>query len=647
MTINISTFNPPPIHELPREVVERIAAGEVIERPASVARELIENALDAGATEVRVELREGGLRLIRVADDGWGIRPEDLARACLPHTTSKVARVDDLARLTTLGFRGEALASVAMVAELTVASASDDAGIAHEITLRAGAPDVVIAHGDASRGRGTTVAARNLFQTMPARRALLRGPSSEASRALAVVRAYALAYPAVRFTLTSDGALLLQSPGADLPATVAALYGADVARALLTLAPVALAEADLTGMVAARGLHFPSREHVYVSVNGRPVANRALLAAAEAGYRPLLRKGRHPLLIARILSAPDRVDVNIHPAKIEALLRDEQPLAAALRQATHDALGAAPISIVTAGAHPAGAQFATPTQLRLPSAPGRRRGLRIGEGRAGNGWPGGAPGRAAPMEWLDDGAPAARALPELAPLAQFDNTLILAESPEGQLFLVDQHRAHERVLYERLKQAMRQRIGAASDSAPDVASDEADGTGGLDDRLGGVFGSASGQGAQPTDTSPAVMSSALPGQMLLEPLLIELTPGQAETLTARLDELATVGLECQPFGGSVFLVRALPVAPGATQNAAAFARELAQDAAEESDDWLDHVCVSLACRSAIRRGQPLSLPEQRALLADLRAASVAAVCPHGSPLAVYHSRELLTRLFGW
>ena len=641
MTTNsIPTSGPPPIHELTREVVERIAAGEVIERPASVVRELLDNALDAGATEVRIELREGGLRLIRVADDGWGIRADELAIACLPHTTSKVSRADDLARLTTLGFRGEALASVATVAELTLASACDNNGIAHEITLRAGAPDAVIAQGDTSRGRGTTVTARNLFQTMPARRALLRGPAAEATRALAVVRAYALAHPAVRFTLTSDGALLVQTPGADLPATVAALYGADVAHSLLTLAPVSLAEADLTGIVAARSFHFPTREHVYISVNGRPVANRALLAAAEAGYRPLLRKGRHPLLVARIVSAPDRVDVNIHPAKVEALLRDEQTLAAALRQATHDALGAAPISIATAGVRPTGAQFASPTQLRLPTTQPRRRGLRVGEGRAAYGWVGSVMPWSAPTEWLDDGAPAARALPALEPLAQFDNTLILAQSPQGQLFLVDQHRAHERILYERLKHAMRQRTGVASGSAPDMLDDD----GAATDRA-----ASESHGAAPAnnDTLMDATLTAMPGQMLLEPLLIELTPGQAETLTARLGELATLGLECQPFGGSVFLVRALPGVAGASQSAAAFARELAQDAAEESDDWLDHVCVSLACRSAIRRGQPLSLPEQRALLADLRAASVAAVCPHGSPLAIYHSRELLTRVFGW
>jgi DNA mismatch repair protein MutL len=232
----------------------------------------------------------------------------------------------------------------------------------------------------------------------------------------------------------------------------------------------------------------------------------------------------------------------------------------------------------------------TPLALSFP-ATRRRRGLRLRE-QPHN--------RLDALRWADD-APAAP-LPELESLGQFDNTLIVAQSADGNLYLIDQHRAHERILYERLLSRRQTRA---------------------------VEGGAS-------------------GQLLLEPLLIELTPLQARTLAARLDELAGVGLELQPFGGAAFLARALPSAPGAAQRAAGFARELAQDAAEEEgDDWLDHVCVSLACRSAIRRGQPLSLPEQRALLADLRAASVAAVCPHGSPLAIYHSRELLTRVFGW
>ena len=312
-----------------------------------------------------------------------------------------------------------------------------------------------------------------------------------------------------------------------------------------------------------------------------------------------LRKGRHPLLIVRVSVAPERLDANIHPAKLEALLRDEALIGAALRRLTHEALGASPVEIAGAGRRslPMGAGGTLPLRLTFPAAR-RRRGLRLRE------QPRGYSAREA-LRW-DDEAPAAP-LPPLEPLGQFDGALIVAHSADGHLYLVDQHRAHERILYERLLA----RRHATVTSVPDATEGTA------------------------------------PGQLLLEPLLIELTPLQAQTLTARLHELATLGLELQPFGGSAFLARALPSAPGAAQSVAGFAQELAQDAAEEGDDWLDHVCVALACRSAIRRGQPLSDAEQRQLLADLAITQAPAVCPHGSPLIVRHSHAALTRLFEW
>ncbi|HEY8324934.1 MAG TPA: DNA mismatch repair endonuclease MutL [Ktedonobacterales bacterium] len=595
---------PARVRPLPPEVIERIAAGEVIERPASVARELIANALDAGATDVRVELREGGLRLLRVSDDGWGIAPDDLELAARTHTTSKARTLADLDALATLGFRGEALASVAAVAELTLASASDTHGLAEVITLREG---VCVARERQPRGRGVTATARDLFSAMPARRALLRGPRSEAARVAAVTHAYALAHPAVRFTLIADGTLLLQTPGTDLAGAVAAIFGADVARALLPLTASAVDGAPavaINGVVAARPFHFATREHLYLSVNGRPLANRALHAALEAGYRPTLRKGRHPLLIARVSVSPERIDANIHPAKLEALLRDEAAIGAALRRLIHGALGASPVEFAgAAGLRQPAVGGALPLRLQFPAAR-RRRGLRLRE------QPRGYLARLDAARW-DDDPPAHSPLPALEPLAQFDDALIVAQSAEGHLYLVDQHRAHERILYERLL-ATRPASSAAT---------RADGA--------------------------AVGDAAATGQLLLEPLLIELTPSQARTLSVRLDELAALGLELQPFGGAAFLARSLPGAVGAAQSAAGFARELVQDAAEEGDDWFDHLRISLACRSAIRRGQPLSAAEQRALLADLRAVTAPAICPHGSPLIIRHSRAALTRLFEW
>jgi DNA mismatch repair protein MutL len=304
------------------------------------------------------------------------------------------------------------------------------------------------------------------------------------------------------------------------------------------------------------------------------------------------------------------VDANTHPAKAVVLLRDEAAVAAALRQAVHRALGAAPASLAALAAvgAPAGElRFLRPLPLRL-SAPRRRRGLRLREGRGSYA----TDGMAAPA---DDDAPEHGRLPALEPLAQFEATLLLARSPVGHLFLVDQHRAHERVLYERLRQR------------------------------GGPLAAA----LTHDTTSPAASDAvgAAPSQLLLQPLVVELTPGQAATLQPRLELLRSLGLDCQPFGGSVFLVRAVPQVAGAAQAADAFAETLLRDAAEESASWLDTLCASLACRAAVRRGQALSHAEQRALLADLAAVETTAVCPHGSPLLLRYTRGALARAFEW
>ncbi|HEU5440502.1 MAG TPA: DNA mismatch repair endonuclease MutL [Ktedonobacterales bacterium] len=582
------------IQPLPPEVVERIAAGEVIERPASVVRELLDNALDAGATSVRVELRDGGCRLIRVADDGAGIPPDELPLACQPHTTSKIATLGDLGAVATLGFRGEALASIAAVAAFELSSAASDDGLAHTIALLPGKPQERTV---AARSRGTTATVHDLFQSIPARRALLRGPRAEAQRALGVVRAYALARPDVNFTLVLDGQLALQTPGGSVDEAVAAIYGADLSRRALPLGVVTADSAVLGGVVGPRGVTFTTREHVVLAVNGRVVANRALLTAAATGYGPLLRKGRHPLLVATLSLPPAAVDANIHPAKAEVLLADEPEIARLLREAVHAALGRAAESVAAHSSPPTAPHFTRPLQLALP-APRTRRGLLLGERRRRY--------HAAP-------APLAETLPSgplsLAALCQFDDALILARTPAGDLYLVDQHRAHERVLYERL--------------------------------------SASREGVHRTPLHGG--SAQIPGQYLLDPVLVELTPRQAAILTPRLEELASLGIDCQPFGGSVFLVRALPAlaTAGPVETPHDVAGALTREAAEDADDWLEHVRIALACRTAIKRGQTLAPSEQRALLADLCGAAVPAICPHGSPILLRYSREYLTHAFEW
>ncbi len=596
------------IEELPREVIDRIAAGEVIERPASVVRELIDNALDAGATTIRIELRDGGLRLIRVSDDGSGIEPDELDLACQPHTTSKIHTLDDLSSITTLGFRGEALASMAAVAELEIVSAKNAGGLAMSFLLQPGDEegklDVVTRY-----SWGTTITVRDLFSNVPARRALLRGPRTEAARVLSVARAYALVHPAVRFTVTDDGRLALQTPGTDLAATVAAIYGSDIGRALLPFGPLYVDDAALSGIIAPRSFTFPTREHVYVAINGRPVTNRALVSAVESGYRPVLRKGRHPLVVAHIAVPPDSLDANVHPGKAEVLLRQESTLTPYLRGIIHHALGNAPITAAQSS-RPIAPTFAVPLQLHLPT-PRKRRGLTLGERKRSY------TANSIHATPHDADEPTAGPLPELHSLGQFEESVILAQSPQGHLYLVDQHRAHERILYEEL---LRERAHAPH---PTIATGEI--------------------GDEPRNAPPA---SGM-GQLLLEPMLVELTPSQAEILSSRLTELTALGLDCQHFGGSAFLVRALPHLPGSAQQPTTFARALTQDASEDSEDWLDHVCISLACRSAIRRGQTLTLAEQQRLLDDLRATTTTSVCPHGSPLALRYTKSFLTRAFEW
>jgi DNA mismatch repair protein MutL len=585
----MTVSNIQPIAALPREVVERIAAGEVIERPASVVRELIENALDAGATSVRIELREGGLGLIRVTDDGCGIPAEALELACQPHTTSKIAALADLDAIGSLGFRGEALASVCAVAEVEIASATDESGIAATITLAEGH---VTAQGHTARSRGVTVTARALFATSPARLALLRGLRSETAQAFAVVRAFALIHPAVRFTFVADGALVFSTPGTTLAEAAQAIYGASIARTLLAIEARSIGEgARFSGAITSRATHFANREHVTLAVNGRPITNRALLSGLEAGYRPLLRKGRHPLAVVALQVPADALDATVHPMKATVLLKHEREIAAALREAIHETLGQAPQSVpgvVRDGASP---YTARPVQLTLPRGRTRWPGLR----------------RLAPdtSAGATDEAPE-KTLPDLTPLAQFGSALILAQSPQSSLYLVDQHRAHERILYERLMQHR----AALTDKTPEGAE-------------------------------------SVTGQTLLEPLLIELTSSQAAILAPRLPELRALGLDCQPFGGSAFLIRAVPHVTGASASPASFAEILAQEAAEEGDDWLGAVCISLACRCAIRRGEELSLARQRELLADLRGASASSACPHGSPLLLRYTQSALASAFEW
>lgn len=576
-----------PIHVLSQDVAERIAAGEVIERPVSVVKELVENALDAGSHEIRVEIRGGGLRLVRVTDDGYGIPEDELERACARHTTSKITTLEDLGRLHTLGFRGEALASIAAVSELTLVSrpieTENAAGesAAALITIRGGE---VTQRGRRARLHGTTITVRDLFYNVPARLKFMRGARTETGHILQLMRRYAVGFPAIRFNLTIEETVALQTGGTgDLAATLAELYQLPLAEMLHRVSATAELY-TLHGYVGNRALAQSSRQHIMLFINGRWVQTRPLQDALEAGYRGLLPKGKHPLLVFYLELPPSDLDVNIHPAKTEVKLLHESDIVTALTQAVRSVLERSP-------ALPSSPPFPGPElvyQRRLPGP--RRRGLHVAESAEG---------------YKAEVAPpaAAEILATLRPLAQLQQAVILAEAPDGSLYLIDQHRAHERVIYEHLR---RKHVGVQVD-----AEDEW------------------------TDA-----------HLLLEPVVVELKRAQAELLEQRLPVLRDLGLECERFGGRSFLIRSVPNGVGQEQLAGHLS-ELAEIACEDSTDWEDHLLIGLACRSALRRGRVLSIDEQRTLLTSLSTVAAPAVCPHGSPILLHYSRTFLIDKFDW
>jgi DNA mismatch repair protein MutL len=585
-----------PILTLSPDVAERIAAGEVIERPVSVVKELIENAIDANAHEIRVEIRGGGLRLIRVTDDGYGILEDQLERACARHSTSKISSVEDLSHLHTLGFRGEALASVAAVSELTLLSRAietEEFGEEHPatfVTLRGGE---ITQRGRRARLHGTTITVRDLFYNVPARLKFMRDPRTESGHITQLLRRYAVGYPGVRFHLTIEERTLLQTSGSgNLATTLAELYHLPLAEMLNPISYLSPEEGSthsfkLHGYIGNRALAQGSRQHITLFINGRWVQSRPLQEALEVGYRGLLPKGKHPLLVLHIDLPAEELDANVHPAKTEVKLAQEAEVAAAVTKTIRAVLERSP---------------ALPEDMQLPG-PGliyqrrllgpHRRGLRVSE--------------SAHEYQAEKASPgAAEILATLRPLAQLQQAVILAEAPDGSLYLIDQHRAHERVIYEHLRHIY------------------------------------IGSGAQSLDDEEQWSDSHL----LLEPVIVELKRHESDLFEQRLPILRGLGLECERFGGRSFLIRSVPNSVGQEQ-LVGHLPELAHIAAEDSSDWQDRLLIGLACRSALRRGRELGRDEQRSLIMALASASAPAVCPHGSPILLHYSRTFLIDKFDW
>lgn len=575
-----------PIVRLDESTVRRIAAGEVVERPASVVKELVENALDAEARWIRVEIAAGGRELIRVQDDGHGIVPDELPLAVERHTTSKLYHFEDLTKLRSYGFRGEALAAISAVSDFTIVSRAHTVDYGARLRVRFGRAQVVEF---VAAPLGTLVEVCDLFATVPARRRFLRQDTTEVALIQRTVAAMALAHPEVRFELLVDGRLVLVTPGSGtLSDAVVSVFGVETAAQVVPLESVERGNVTVTGAVGLPSVSRANRQSFFLLVNQRWVESRTLMAAAEQAYHTLLMVGRYPIGVIAVTLPPDQADVNVHPTKREIRFTDERLVASVVHEAVRRTLlQHAP----TQPPHPVTfAPLTSPViQRRLVVAdPSRVPGAKseVGEEGAEE-----QPERSR----LEQAKGGDTLLPILRVLGQVHQSYIIAEGPDG-MYLIDQHAAHERILYERLlTQHAKQNVER---------------------------------------------------QQLLEPLVIELTPAQQEIVVQYQEALLQLGWELAAFGGQTILVRAVPavVQRNIEQVLLAVLEELRSGGRGTTP--LERVAISTACHSAIRAGQELSLPEMRELLRQLEACQAPYNCGHGRPTVVHLSLEELERQFG-
>jgi DNA mismatch repair protein MutL len=553
-----------PIQILATEVVSKIAAGEVVERPVSLVKELIENSLDAGATQIAVEAQGGGVELIKVSDNGAGIPDSELELAFHRYATSKIGNLDDLEKISSLGFRGEALPSIGAVAEIEIITQISSDPIGSYMYLRKG--DVVRRESRA-RPQGTTVTVRRLFRYFPARLKFLKSTSTENSHIAHLVSQYAMAFPEVEFSLVLNKRPSLRTTGnGDLREVVNAIYGSELAQRMLkveqkdTLAKVG-------GLTSPPSLARSNRNYLSFFVNRRWVRSPLLTRATEEAYRGLLMDGQHPITVINISLPAQELDVNIHPAKAQIKFCHEQAAFSSVQKAVEEALARTPIA------------SSKPVPFSVSSEQWQS------------------------PRMIMDNEPAfvvaqlpTMELPLLRVLGQLANTYIIAEGPDG-LYLIDQHAAHERILYDRI----------------------------------------SAQWAQ----------KEIEVQGLLQPITIELSPREEETLRASTEFLIEFGFAIEPFGNRSYMIRTIPALIAKANIIEIISALLDNLASKQSPTpWEDKIAQSLACHGAIRAGQQLINEEMRELIKQLEQTKQPRACPHGRPTMIHLSSHQLEREFG-
>ena len=583
------------IQVLRPEVASQIAAGEVVERPASVVKELLENAIDAKASHITVIVEGAGKKLIEVADDGCGIPVNELPIAMTRHATSKISETTDLFDIHTLGFRGEALASIGSVSRFTITSRTNDASVGARLRVDGGHAENPQSVGTPV---GTVVRVEDLFFNVPARLKFLKSDITERRRIDNLVTRYALAYPEVRFHLHQDGRPVLQTSGnGDRREVLAALYGADIARQMLKV----LAKGDdqkVIGFVSPTSLTRSNRRGITFFINGRPVQDAALTTAVVQAYHTLLMVGRYPLAMLLLELPTVEVDVNVHPTKAEVRFRDPKRIFSGVQRSVRRALLAhTQVPEMEDAVHWMQPVLDTDSSKR----PEHGWGFPSEIDRGLDGSDGHLPeaNQSDPTTSLDVSRPSISGLatPILRLVGQVATTFLVAEGPDG-LYLIDQHAAHERVLFEKF---MSQR------------------------------------------------EDSIPAQVLLQPVTVELPSSSARLLADQLPVLERLGFQVEPFGPGTFIVRALPtllLGMDPTSAIGVLVEDFEEDESPLGAEVEAKVIARVCKRAAVRAGQVLSHEEQEALLSDLEACESPRTCPHGRPTMIYLSVDLLERQFG-
>jgi DNA mismatch repair protein MutL len=617
-----------PIHILPSNLVSQIAAGEVVERPASVVKELIENAIDAGATDITVEARDGGRSFLRISDNGSGIPAAEVELAFSRHATSKLSTADDLSHIRTLGFRGEALASIASVAKVTCVTRARGETTGTRLVIEA---DGVMDRSGVGAPAGTVITVENLFYTVPARLKFLKSDTTERRQIDTLISRYALAYPATRFNLINNGRTSFQTTGnGSLKDVLIAVYGVEVAEQTIPLpspddGSMSTGEGPgvrVTGFISAPALSRSNRSDMTIFVNGRWVQDRGLNTAVLQAYHTLLMVGRYPLCILRVELDPEDVDVNVHPAKTEVRFRNNDLIFRVVQRTVRRTLiehapipqmqSAPPIDAWqptmdthedVAAARLAQLRSLQPVERSMGQLVDRSTGELVDQsiGQPVN------QSTSQPVDQLpvtDYQSPIDRLpvtspqLPPLRVIGQIGAMYIITEGPEG-MYLIDQHAAHERILYEKFM-------------------------------------------ADKTAQHLAV-------QNLLDPIALEFSPDESTLIEEHLDVLNAIGLHVEPFGGSTWLVRSLPALLMKDDLRTAM-RELVADlmagdlpfAANEEAKLITRVCK----RAAIKGGQVLSVAEMNELIRQLELCASPRTCPHGRPTMIHFSASQMAREFG-